>query len=336
MATRSIETDVLVVGAGPAGATIARLLAAGGRRVTMLAPSAPSVDRIEVLPPSGRGLVEMLELSSLLADPEISRPCAGIRRRWNSDEAVYDDFLWHRGGEGYLVDRTRFDACLRATAIARGVHFEQGRVTAARIDSGSLVAEGHDGEVALVIHAGLAIDATGRPAMLARRLGARRLTTDRLVADLIEISAIAHANESEWLDVRGTGRRWSYEASGPRRKERWIVDVAPGPRSADTLRVDASAMLLQPAARAGWIAIGDAACAFDPIASQGLVNVLASAREAARLILSEGGISAKSAAAYSDLVGATFHYSEAGRRAVYGAADGGNLAQFEQQSVGVA
>jgi flavin-dependent dehydrogenase len=317
MATRrQIEADIVVVGAGPAGATASRLLALSGREVTLLDPKIKTIDRLEVMPPAGRGLMVALGLSHLLADPTIARRCAGIRRRWNATEPVLDDFLFHPGGAGFVLDRTRFDAGLREMARAAGVVPLRGRLAAAQIVDGVAMLEG-SGEEPFTIRARLAIDATGRPAALARRLGAHRALVDAIVAERVENSPSAPGARSAWLDIVGHGRRWSYAALGPDRNEQWVVDVATSRRSGKGSRVDASAALLEPAAGEGWMAIGDAAACFDPIASQGLVNAFAAAREAARRITLEGAIGKASATAYSELVGSTFRHSEAGRREVY-------------------
>jgi flavin-dependent dehydrogenase len=76
--------------------------------------------------------------------------------------------------------------------------------------------------------------------------------------------------------------------------------------------------MLSAAAGEGWIAVGDAASAFDPIASQGLFNALSSALVATGALLSADGLSPAAARLYSDAVAATFSWSEAGRSNIYG------------------
>jgi flavin-dependent dehydrogenase len=76
--------------------------------------------------------------------------------------------------------------------------------------------------------------------------------------------------------------------------------------------------MLSRAAAANWIAVGDAAMSFDPIASQGLFNALSSALAAAGLLLSPGGLTDVTADAWSGAVLATFLQSEKGRVALYG------------------
>jgi len=314
--------EVVVVGGGPAGATIARLLALRGRRVTVISPAAVGVDRLEVLAPSSRPVVNALALSELLHDPSIARPCAGIRRRWGSAEPEFDDFFRHPGGQGFVVDRVRFDARLRVMAIEAGVSFLDGRVTAVRREDRGFRIEATEEEERLVVSTPLAIDASGRPSAVSRRLGARHVVSERLVADCHSVERSDDLSQVPvWLDVEASGMNWGYTICGPEgRRERWSVH-RDGDRAETGLgiRMNASSSCLSQAAEEGWIAVGDAATAFDPIASQGLVNALSTALVAAGAILSPRGLTEEAACTYSEAVAATFANSERGRAAVYGA-----------------
>jgi flavin-dependent dehydrogenase len=75
--------------------------------------------------------------------------------------------------------------------------------------------------------------------------------------------------------------------------------------------------VLSRAAGKGWIAVGDAAAAFDPITSQGLANALGSALVAAGALLSRNYTAPAVERGYSDLVLMTFSYSETLRREIY-------------------
>ena len=65
------------------------------------------------------------------------------------------------------------------------------------------------------------------------------------------------------------------------------------------------------------MAVGDAAAAFDPIASQGLANALGSSLVAAGAVLSGAFAAESGQRGYSDLILAAFLRSEAERREVY-------------------
>jgi flavin-dependent dehydrogenase len=315
--------DVLVAGAGPAGATIARLLARQGRCVWLVDPGTRHVDRLEIIAPAACGVVEALGIVHLLDDALIARPCPGIRRRWGTPEIEIDDFLRRPGGRGFVIDRAPFDETLRRMARDAGVVCLTGRVVAARREGEAVVGKIESGSKEFGISTGLVIDATGRPSVVARRMGARRLVSERLVAERqhVDASPPTSGPDAAWLDVEGHRGGWSYAVSGPgERRDRWAI-YAPEQRPHDrsSMRADASSALLSRAAGEGWIAIGDAAASFDPVTSQGLVNALSTAHVAAGAVLSPGGLDHDARAAYSDAVAATFHYSEAGRARIYGA-----------------
>ena len=321
--TRESFVDMFVAGAGPAGATIARLLARRGRRVWLVDPGTRRVDRLEILAPAACRVVEALGIAHLLDDASIAQPCPGIRRRWGSARIENDDFLRRPGGRGFVIDRAPFDETLRRMAADAGVTCVTGRVVAARREGAAVVGKIESGSKELGISAGLVIDATGRPSAVARRMGARRLVSERLVAERQQAGASPHTSgpDAAWLDVEGNRGGWSYAVSGPgERRDRWTV-YAPGQRLhvRSSTRADASSALLSRAAGDGWIAIGDAAASFDPVTSQGLVNALSTALVAAGAILSPAGLDHEARAVYSDAVAATFHYSEAGRARVYDA-----------------
>jgi flavin-dependent dehydrogenase len=313
------RAEYLVAGAGPAGLTAARLLAHRGRKVVVIDPGSRTAKRLELLAPASLGTIAALGLSALLQDPAIARPCLGIRRQWDKAEVEYEDFLRHPYRTGYVVDRAAFDLRLHAAAAAAGVQFCQARVTGA--DAGGVRVQAGDSGPAIMACSHAVIDATGRAAMIARRNGARVTLRDRMVAELVEQAVIKSCeNTPGWLDVAKHGSSWSYRIHGPAGQvQTWrIRRSAIRPAANALLRVDASASLLSAAAGEGWIVVGDAACAFDPIASQGLFNALSSALVATGALLSAEGLTPAAARLYSDAVAATFAWSEAGRSNVYG------------------
>jgi flavin-dependent dehydrogenase len=317
------RADYLVAGAGPAGLTISRLLSLKGSRVVLVDPDLRPAKRLELLAPAALGTVAALGLSALLSDPTIARPCLGIRRRWNS-EPTYEDFLRHPHRIGYVVDRARFDDSLRAGANAAGVEFVKARVTGVEADESMVYLAVDDGRARRSILGGTIIDATGRAAIVARRKGARIAIRHRMVAELLEdTSSDLDAGTPAWLDVRKHDETsWSYLINGPQgRMQNWRIRRAgTGMTDGAILRTDASASILSAMAGDGWMAVGDAASSFDPIASQGLFNALSSAVVAAGALKFSGRPDAGTARLYSDAVTTTFLWSEAGRSNIYGTA----------------
>ncbi|MDB5583419.1 MAG: hypothetical protein JWR80_8595 [Bradyrhizobium sp.] len=310
----------VVAGAGPAGLTIARLLALKGWRVVLAAGEAREVHRLELLAPAARQTIAALGLEPLLDDRSIARPCLGIRRP--EERSEFEDFMMHPAGQGHVVDRGRFDGRLREAAVAAGVEILPLRVTGATPDGAALRVRdpaGRDDELTLP---GIVVDATGRAAAVARRKGASLAYRERMVAELVEDAVDPGDGDAPcWLDYRGDASGWSYRIRGPAGTvQTWRMRrggaMAPG-----AIRgVDASACTLSRAAGKDWIAVGDAAMSFNPIASQGLFNALSSALAAAGLLLSPDGLTDMTAEAWSGAVAATFLHSETGRAAMTGGA----------------
>jgi flavin-dependent dehydrogenase len=317
-----LRAELLVVGAGPAGLTVARLLSLKGRSVVVVDPEVNREQRLELLAPASLGTIAALGLEPLLDDPAIARPCLGIRRWWCAVEPAYDDFLRHPRRTGYVVDRVRFDDRLRSLAIAAGVEFIKGRLLGIESEGFKLRLANNGNLPESFAFAGTIVDATGRAAVVARRKGARVTIREQIIAELIENTFDENGtSEPAWLDVEKLeASSWSYRIHGIcRQVQTWRIRRSGTRPSPGALRqVDASARLLSAMAGDGWIAVGDAACAFDPIASQGLFNALSSALVAAGALLSPEGLSASAARLYSDAVRVAFDWSEVARSNVYG------------------
>jgi flavin-dependent dehydrogenase len=315
-----LDTDVLVAGAGPAGATVARLLALRNRQVLLVDPLGPPLQRLEVLAPSAFPVFEALGLVRLLDEPSLACPCLGIRRRWATPEVHFDDFLSHPGSRGAVIDRSRFDPALLREARNAQAHLMQGRVAAVHKENASFMVTIRHGQSRSLVSTRLVVDATGRAATVARQLGASRIFSEHLVAEkLASTNLEPHHPKGVWLEVEGLDASWSYSILGPNgRRENWRIRRRGSCRRDTHLQgVDASSVYLSSAAGDGWVAVGDAVTSFDPITSQGLVNALSTALVASGAILSSNGSASSTFEAYSAAVADTFTLSEVGRDEVY-------------------
>lgn len=139
------------------------------------------------------------------------------------------------------------------------------------------------------------VDATGRTAVVARRMGARRLTLDRTVAVMraYELPSGKAAPDSFTL-VETSPNGWWYSGLLPSgqlaalyftypefRRE---VELPPHTRArlqdsgclARPRLLCASSSVLDRAAGPDWLAVGDAASTWDPLSSQGILKALRS------------------------------------------------------------
>jgi flavin-dependent dehydrogenase len=126
----------------------------------------------EALPPAARRLLnDMGLIDEFIAQGHV--PCYGNRSIWGRTAPAETDFLRDPDGHGWHLDRARFDAWLRHTAVTRGAM----PLMPARLLSIRRGDEGWQVRIATsggeqIVSAAFAIDAGGRSAPLARQIGA--------------------------------------------------------------------------------------------------------------------------------------------------------------------
>jgi flavin-dependent dehydrogenase len=270
-----------------------------------------------------------------LADRHLESP--GVAAAWGHAHLYDNDYVVNPHGAGWHVDRRRFDAMLAQSAEAAGVELLKGaRPNACGADSSarwSVTALGREGP--LVRHAAFLIDATGRSASPARRLGGGREVHDRLVA----VVGVAHGehNTDRRTMIEATAGGWWYSAPLPDgrcvaafmtdadllprlaadRARFWRTELWAAPHTRARLRLGVG----EPALRAysactsrrmrvaepGWVAVGEAALCFDPLSQQGVTWALCSGIEAARAVASALRGDSTALNEYARWVAAEFH-----------------------------
>ncbi len=304
--------DVIIIGGGAAGSATALHLCSQGARVCILEPSNFTQHRVgETIPPDANVLLKELEVwNSFLADAHLQ--CYGSHALWGSDTLGHNDFITSPHGCGWHLDRSRFDRMLLAEAGAKGasivrqpasnIKFSGDQVTSIDLADGSSIS------------ADMFVDATGRKTLLSRRLGIKRDFTDRQVTLYARFDCPTEdLGHSTWLEAVHYG--WWYAAAVP--GEQVVVALGTRPEVAKSLQLSkasrwasalsASKVIAPKLAKAkfrpdslgvtasqsyrvnratgkNWLAVGDAASAFDPLSSAGIYKALLTARLAAKAI----------------------------------------------------
>jgi flavin-dependent dehydrogenase len=272
----------------------------------------------EAIPPAGRPVLQRLGVwEDFLAQGHLSS--AGSCASWGNPDLRYNDFLLDRQGRGWHLDRAGFDAMLSAAVVERGGAVVQGfRLRdAERCDAGGYVLsfENENGAKAHVT-ADFLVDATGIAAGAVRRFGVARNQIDCLAVicavfeldapDAVPSQALLEACEYGWwysatlpkdrmiaaLAVEPFQRRrfseigtWLPALRATRHVARWLergkASLADGPKLETAL---APSAILSRVVGERWLAVGDAASAYDPVSAQGITKALCDGEAAADAI----------------------------------------------------
>jgi flavin-dependent dehydrogenase len=311
--------EVAILGGGPAGcATALALVQRGIRPVLLVEGRGYDAVRIgETLPPEARAVLERLGLwPGFLAEKH--EPCLGSCSSWGEDALGYNDFLFNPLGNGWHLDRRRFDAFLARRAARCGAQVRGGMaslVDGAPAEGGFRLGIRDGGGRLEAVEARFVVDATGAHASFARAIGARKVFVDQLQcvigffqmpssAGFPHLTVLEAVEYGWWYAARlPEGRIVVAAASDPQlvkaiglhRRQGWrerldaTAHLAPALAGCrligDSVRIcGASSFLLEPTAGQGWLAVGDAASAYDPIASRGICKALLDGERAAQTI----------------------------------------------------
>jgi flavin-dependent dehydrogenase len=317
------EWDAIIVGAGPAGSALAQRLKPRYRVLLLDRPQAKADEALRIgesLPGAARVLLQRLGIyDRFLAQGHVERGASVSQ--WDLDTPTWFDHVRDPHGLGWHLDRVRFDADLRKTAMMAG---------AALVDRVRHLTVSHKGGLWRVDleclgqgaagprthQAPVLVDATGRSMTVARQLGLARRGQDRLIClyahlpvderDEDQATRICADTNGWWYSVRvPSGQRvLAFHLDGDDVELKALRDpaglLAKSHRHCLFAEIQPATMDFpvhaQPAGGGGldpdaldrlpdgFFAIGDAMLSFDPIASQGLFNALATAESASRAI----------------------------------------------------
>ena len=295
--------DAAIIGGGPAGAAAAlslRQLMPGASIAIFDSGTGGRWRPGEVLSPGSTSILQSLGCwPAFLASGFLES--FGTRAAWGSPEPHDNEFLFSLRGNGWRLDRARFDAMLCQCARAAGVEIHAG---AALLDSSADHAGWRLQFRGFENHARFVIDASGRSAAFAVQRGARRLPDDRLAGVCVRLET---EDAGDTL-IEAVENGWWYSATVPgstavaafmtdtdliRQSQlhltvRWNEILADSTYTRERLRdaipigspavFTAHSQHLSQTSGPGWVAAGDAAMTFDPLSSQGILKAMRSGK----------------------------------------------------------
>jgi len=319
----------IIIGGGPAGCAAAICLARSGQSVALLERSRYENQRIgELLPPKARVQLQRLGAQGVCQGHV---PSPGIVSHWGNSVPYEQDFILNAYGNGWNLDRRRFDAALAELADWAGADvFPASRVSSiSRGERERWRLESAQGGSTRFLSANFLIDATGRARFLARQMGARPVLADRLVAVLSTFALPMDwsGDQRMWLEAAENG--WWYTAPLPdhRLLVAYITDtdlLPPQARTSDFVKpyfrqaiqsrlglpdgieptactlVSAASYCLDQIAGDGWAAAGDAAMSWDPLSGTGITKALESGIRIADAVLEFAKFGASALTRYAD------------------------------------
>jgi 2-polyprenyl-6-methoxyphenol hydroxylase-like FAD-dependent oxidoreductase len=305
-----LETPVAIVGKGIAGLTLSLLLhrkgidhvvldRVGGRKEIALG---------ETLPPATLPLLRSLGLLAIFEECSLQQTY-GYHSSWGSDAVTdYNFFGQWESPYGLKLDKQALLQRLEQACGGAGIAYDKRLALHAHGDGWEIVTD-----AATRITSGLLVDATGRNRIVLQQLGVPIHGYDALSAFSCHIPRIQHPRFVHSVVVESFEHGWGivsgldadrnvlsiYTQTGHpvqpqlRSYHNWAAVLAETKYLKDFLTekplskvVGNNANSSQPAQVAGanWLAVGDAAMAFDPLSSHGISNAIFSAQRAAEAI----------------------------------------------------
>lgn len=244
-------------------------------------------------------------------------PCYGSCSYWGSPLRGYNDTILSPFGHGWHLNRARYNAFLQQQATARGAIILSGFTYqyAQQTAVGYALHLKHDSGKTEVLAADFVVDASGARSVFATEMGSHKIQSKPLVCLALrfknkaqrEVSTLTHLESVEagwWYAARIPGAQllvtfyttaetakilalnqlenWMSLLQKSPNTSSWVAEMTPDDDK--LLGFSAPCFQLKNPVGKQWMAIGDAAAAFDPITAQGIIKSTTQGMRAAEII----------------------------------------------------
>ncbi len=296
---------VFIAGGGPAGsATALSLHARGIPCVVANASYKHAFKPGETVPANAMPLLRKLKLAHLLREPE-HLACYGNRFLWGSDTVADENFMNRLHSQGWHLNRLVFEQQLQAECESKNITwYADCRIQQCiPVPNGWEVTLQHANGTVQTLQCGFIVDATGRASRISRSMGIDRKHFDHLSGICTHVT-LSEPVQPQYTFIEATANGWWYAAPLPQNMlalafmtdsnmlDQNLLNRDVFLQSAQSSQLvsgllanvlpNIHPMLTQTASTAmltqrhgpNWLAVGDAAYAYDPVSSYGIVSSL--------------------------------------------------------------
>ncbi|MEK4277648.1 NAD(P)/FAD-dependent oxidoreductase [Paenibacillus sp. FSL R7-0026] len=310
MIQSSDELDVLVIGGGPAGLATALRLQQYRLKVQVITKRKQHRELVgdHLSAETSRVLQQLGCWNKFLEAGHLKS--SGTRSIWGSNLIEFSDAINSPSGKGWYIDRLRFERMLEDQVKEQSIKMFNGKLIDVTSDSKGWIVQTDEA----IRHVRMVIDASGKTSAFARKLGIPRITEDQQIAHCTlyksekpaEIYSMIEATESGWwyssylpgglLSVILVTDAFASSPWLLHKSSEWLEDTLSATlHTSARIRqhcgderkilsqniVHLSSGRLEVSAGKDWIAVGDSAVCYDPIAAHGISQALVTGRDAA-------------------------------------------------------
>lgn len=355
MKKTNTDYHVVIVGAGVAGLTAALVLAKQGLQVAIIESKHSQLASMgECTQSSIMHTLDKLGLKKQF-EKDNHFTLQGYKVSWDAGGIYERDLLMSPSGTGWLLNREKFDAMLVKAARSAGVDiYWQSKLTSLlEVKNSELgyqdnwLLEVISSENKWQLTVPFIIDATGRARHITRKITRVKKKTDNLVACFgrIELSQCSALTNQQAV-ILSSEKGWWYLAPYSEQYASLCYFTDPDltlPKSANQLWAlarqhpvlnqylancslahkhdfkvtPAYSSCLEICVENNWLAVGDAACSYDPLSSYGITSAMGSAIYAAKAIVKLFNEQPEFLEAYQNLMKETFKNYLTTRNAEY-------------------
>jgi flavin-dependent dehydrogenase len=310
--------SVVIIGGGPAGCSCAIALAKQGLQDILVIEAGDYSKFVigESIPPNSKRILNSLGVfKGFLKENHL--PCYGVCSYWGDDKRGYNDTVLSPYGHGWHLDRRKFNQFLSQQAQKSDVVVETKATfkKGVQLDNGKFaISYSQDGKE-IQVNSQFVVDASGSRSLFAKQQGSIQIEGEPLICLTRRFKINDTAKISSLTRIESVENGWWYGAKLPNNEmliafytdqetvketkmhqtEHWMnalkatVSIKDGVEEImafdKTVKgFSARSFCLDKITGENWLAIGDAASAYDPITSRGIYKSLTNGNYAAECI----------------------------------------------------